>query len=106
MHPRTKNIALPPIYYMPFQKVLHWISGQPLNINPTKKMVWSNFDQKILNFRILTSPKATPGTYRAHTKWTHLPTSVSLNMPPLLGQSSQEGFSIPALQASQNQGAD
>lgn len=29
-----------------------------------------------------TSPKATPGTYKAHTKCTHLPTSVALNIPP------------------------
>lgn len=35
-----------------------------------------------------------------------MPTSVSLKIPPLLGQSSQEGSSIPALQASQNHGAD
>ena len=55
---------------------------------------------------ILTSPKATPGTYKAQTKWTHLPTSVSLKIPPLFGHNSHEGSSIPALQASQNHGAD
>ena len=30
-----------------------------------------------------TSPNATPGTYRAQTRWTHLPTSVSLKIPPV-----------------------
>lgn len=52
-----------------------------------------------------TSPNATPGTYKAHTKCTHFPTSVSLNIPPELGHNSQTGFVTPALQASQNHGA-
>lgn len=30
----------------------------------------------------LTSEKATPGTYSAHTRCTQAPTSVSLKMPP------------------------
>jgi hypothetical protein len=46
---------------------------------PHRGVVFAN---NITLLRLVTSPKVIPGTYRAHTKCTHFPQSVSLNIPP------------------------
>lgn len=40
------------------------------------------FANNITLLKLLTSPNVIPGTYKAHTKCTHFPQSVSLNIPP------------------------
>lgn len=81
-------------YHVTWKYVLHIPASQPMHTPVLEKRSSSHKEQvraphllygisnSVTLERRSTSPNATPGTYKAQTKCTHFPTSVSLNIPP------------------------
>ena len=83
-------------HHVTWKKVRHIPASQPIQ-TPVRLKRASSHRQHVLAPHLLygisnnvtldnlsTSPNATPGTYSAHTKCTHFPTSVSLKIPPAI----------------------